>query len=445
MTASPPAAPQTPAQTPSSRTPARLPLSPRRRALALFALALGGFGIGSSEFVTMGLLPEIADSLLPQMMAVTPDQGIARAGWAISAYALGVVIGAPLLSLLAVRFSRTTLIVVFAVLLTVSTLASGLMPGFELTLLARFAAGLPHGAYLGVAALLASSLMGPGSQGKGAALAMSGLTVANLAGVPLLTALGQSAGWRAAFLVVAGVFALTAVLVAVTIPAQAAPRGRRLGDELRAFRRVQLWMVMVIAAVGFAGSFAVFSYIADIGRQVAGVSPGYIPVLLAVAGLGMTIGNAIGGVSTDRSLNGTLLVAFPLYIAAMLMMVLVVSSPVGLTLTFFLANLAHSILSPAMQTWLMRIAGRSEMLGASLHHAAFNVANALGALLGGAVISAGYGLAAPTVIGTVVATIGFGMLLATLVLLRLRARRRLAQLDQVGIELAPARERVDAR
>lgn len=428
---------------PDVRAHAGAALTPARRRFALFALALGGFGIGSSEFVTMGLLPEIAAGLLPEMMATQPDQGLARAGWAISAYAIGVVIGAPLLSLLAVRLSRTRLIVVFAILLAVSTLASGIMPSFELTMVARFLAGLPHGAYLGVAALLASSLMGPGSQGKGAALAMSGLTVANLAGVPLLTALGQAQGWRASFLVIAGVFALTALLVGLSIPSQPAPQGRRLGDELRAFKRVQLWVVMAIASVGFAGSFAVFSYIADIGRQVAGVSPAYIPVLLAVAGLGMTIGNALGGIATDRSLNATLMVGFPLYIVAMCVMIFVVTSPVGLTITFFMANLAHSTLSPAMQTWLMRIAGRSEMLGASLHHAAFNVANALGALLGGSVIAAGYGLAAPTVIGTIVATIGFAMLLAAFALLRIRSRRRLAQLRKAQIAHT-IRETVDA-
>ncbi|HJB10394.1 MAG TPA: MFS transporter [Candidatus Brachybacterium merdavium] len=415
------------------RAHAGVALTPARRRFALFALALGGFGIGSSEFVTMGLLPEIASGLLPEMMATRPDVGLARAGWAISAYAVGVVIGAPLLSLLAVRLSRARLIVVFATLLAVSTLASGIMPSFELTIAARFLAGLPHGAYLGVAALLASTLMGPGSQGKGAALAMSGLTVANLAGVPLLTALGHTAGWRAAFLAIAAVFALTAALVAVSIPAQPSPQGRGLGDELRAFKRVQLWAVMAIAAVGFAGSFAVFSYIADIGRQVAGVSASYIPVLLAIAGLGMTIGNAVGGVATDRSLNGTLLIGFPLYIVALTTMIFVVTSPIGLTVTFFMANLAHATLSPAMQTWLMRIAGRSEMLGASLHHAAFNVANALGALLGGSVIAAGFGLAAPTVIGTVVATVGFAMLLAVLALLRIRSRRRLTQLREAQI------------
>ena len=404
-------------------------LSPTRRRIALMALALGGFGIGSAEFVSMGLLPQIAQGLLPEMMAADPEQGVARAGWAITAYALGVVVGAPLLSLLAVRLSRTRLIVVFAGLLCVSTLASGLMPSFELTLLARFIAGLPHGAYLGVASLLAASLMGPGSQGKGAAVALSGLTVANLVGVPMLTALGQAAGWRAAFLTIAAVFALTAVLVATTIRSQPAPQGRRIQDELRAFSRVQLWVVMLIAAVGFA----VFSYIADIGQQVAGMSAGFIPVLLAVAGLGMTIGNAIGGFTTDRSLDRTLLVAFPLYIAAMVLLVSVVTDPVGLSIAFFLTNMGHATLGPAMQTWLMRIAGPSEMLGASLHHAAFNVANALGALLGGMVISAGLGLAAPTVVGLVVASLGFTMLLGSFALLRLRSRRFRRELDTAQV------------
>lgn len=416
--------------------PARPPVSRARRVFALFALALGGFGIGSSEFVSMGLLPQIAQSLLPDLMATQPDQGIARAGWLISAYAIGVVIGAPALSLLAVRMSRTRIILILAVALVVSTALSALMPSFGLTLAARFLAGLPHGAYLGVAALLASSLMGPGSQGKGAALALSGLTVANLAGVPLLTALGQAQGWRVSFLVIAAVFVVTAVLLRLTVPAQGVARGRRIVDELRAFRRLQLWVVMLIAAVGFAGSFAVYSYIADIGQQVAGLGAGYIPWLLAAAGLGATVGNVLGGIAADRSLNGTLLLGFPLYIAGMAVMIVTVTDPVGLTLTFTLVNFAHSALSPAMQTWLMRIAGRSEMLGAALHHGAFNVSNAVGALLGGAVIAAGFGLAAPTLVGTILASTGFLMLLATLALLRLRSRRRLAQLEQAGIELA---------
>ncbi len=403
--------------------------------MALFALALGGFGIGCSEFVTMGLLPQLAHSLLPDLMASAPEQGLAQAGHAISAYALGVVVGAPLLSLLAVRWNRRALIILLAGMLVVSTALSGLMPSFDSTVLARFLAGLPHGAYLGVAALIASSLMGPGSQGKGAALALSGLTVANLVGVPALTAIGQAVGWRASYLLIAAVFAATAAMLVATVPEHHRPEGRRVIDELRAFRRVQLWAVVLIAAIGFSGSFTVFSYIADISTQVSGTSPAFVPWLLAAAGGGMTIGNVVGGVLADRSLNGTLLGAFPVYIVAMIALVLSVGSPAGLLVTFVLVNLAHAMLSPAMQAWLMRVAGRSEMLGASLHHAAFNVANALGALLGGGVIAAGFGLTAPTVVGALVATTGYAVLIVVLVLIRIRARRRQAQLSAVHLEM----------
>lgn len=414
-----------------------------RRRYALFALALGGFGIGSAEFVSMGLLPGIADSLLPELMAVDPEAGIAHAGLMISAYALGVVVGAPTLALLAVTMSRSRMIVVMAAALAVGTLFSALMPTFQLGLLARFVAGVPHGAYFGIASLLAASLMGPGSQGKGVALAMSGLTVANLAGVPVLTALGQAFGWRLTYLAIFGVFALTVVLLVRAVPRQEKPVGRRLIDELRAFRRLQLWVVMGIAAIGFAGAFAVFSYISDIAQSVAGAPAGFVPWLLAAAGLGMTIGNLLGGWAADRSLFGTLLGTFPVYIGALVAMALSSHTATGLLVTFFVVNLANSVLVPPMQTWLIRIAGRSEVLGASLNHASFNVANALGAALGGAVIAAGLGYEAPVLIALALAVLGLAMVVTALVLLRLRARRRLAQLESAHIVLA-SRQRTAA-
>src|SRR5699024_1039537 len=187
-----------------TRAPAPHEIPARRRTFALLALALGGVGIGASEFATMGLLPGIADGLLGTQMAADPEAGIARAGHLITAYALGVVVGAPVLALLSVRWSRTSMITALAVALAAGTVLSALMPTFELTVAARFLAGVPHGAYFGVASLLAASLMGPGSQGKGVAVALSGLTVANLVGVPLMTALGQVAGWRAVYLVITG-------------------------------------------------------------------------------------------------------------------------------------------------------------------------------------------------------------------------------------------------
>ncbi|MGO1225494.1 MULTISPECIES: MFS transporter [unclassified Brachybacterium] len=420
----------TPAPDPAT-TPAPHEITPRRRALALFALALGGVGIGASEFATMGLLPGIADGLLPAQMADDPDAGIARAGLLITSYALGVVVGAPVLALLSVRWSRTTMITALAVALVAGTVLSALMPTFELTVVARFLAGLPHGAYFGVASLLAASLMGPGSQGKGVAVALSGLTVANLVGVPLMTALGQVAGWRVVYLVIAVIFVLTVLALRWAVPHQAPVAGRRMVDEIVALRRLQLWIVMAIAAVGFAGGFAVFSYVADIATQVSGASVALVPWVLAAAGLGMTLGNIAGGAATDRSLNGTLLIGFPLYIAALVGLFLgSQDSLVGLLLGFFAVNVASSALSPALQTWLIRVAHRSEVLGASLNQAAFNVANALGAVLGGAVIAAGFGYRAPMLVAIVLASLGFALVAGTLLGLRLRARHTLAVLRE---------------
>jgi MFS transporter, DHA1 family, inner membrane transport protein len=411
--------------------PAPHELGARRRTLALLALALGGVGIGASEFATMGLLPGIADGLLPAQMAEDREAGIARAGYLITSYALGVVVGAPVLALLSVRWSRTTMITALAVALVAGTVLSALMPTFELAVAARFVAGLPHGAYFGVASLLAASLMGPGSQGKGVAVALSGLTVANLVGVPLMTALGQVAGWRVVYLVIAAIFVLTVLALRWAVPHQAPVPGRRMVDEIVALRRLQLWVIMLIAAVGFAGGFAVFSYVADIATQVSGASAALVPWVLAAAGLGMTLGNVLGGAATDRSLNGTLLIGFPLYIAALVGLFL--GSPdsvTGLLVGFFAINVASSALGPALQTWLIQVAHRSEVLGASLNQAAFNVANALGAALGGAVIAAGFGYRAPMLVAIVLASLGFALVAATLLALRLRARRTRAVLRE---------------
>ncbi|WP_422116786.1 MFS transporter [Brachybacterium sp. UNK5269] len=404
-------------------------LTGRRRTLALLAIALGGFGIGASEFATMGLLPGIADGLLPEQMAADPAAGTARAGLAITAYALGVVVGAPVLALLSVRWSRTTMIVALAAALAAGTVLSALMPTFELTVLARFLAGVPHGAYFGVASLLAASLMGPGSQGKGVALALSGLTVANLIGVPVMTAIGQVAGWRVVYLVIGAIFLATVVALRLTVPHEEPVPGRRAADEILALRRLQLWIIMGVAAIGFAGGFAVFSYVADITTSVAGAPATVVPWVLAVAGLGMTIGNLVGGAATDRSLPATLMIGFPIYVAALVGLLLgSEGSLLGLMIGFFVVNAASSALSPAIQTWLIRVAHRSEVLGASLNQAAFNVANAIGAALGGAVIAAGFGFRAPMVVAIVLASLGFAMVAATLLGLRIRSRRTLSVL-----------------
>ena len=369
-------------------------LTPFQRAFALFAIAIGGFGIGSSEFVSMGILPDIAHSLLPEQMAVNPEHAIAQAGWAVSAYAFGVVVGAPTVSLLGVKIARPKLIMLLALGLLVGSVLSASMPVFGLLIPARFLAGLPHGAFFGVAALLAADVMGPGNQGKGIALALMGLTVANLLGVPLLTAFGQQLGWRTAYWSVAGVFALSILLLFLAIPPQEAPKGRSVKDELGAFKQPRMWMVIVIECVGFTSFFAMYGYIADVMVSVAGIDKLLIPVILALAGAGMTLGNWIAGHLTDWSYRASLFIVFPIFILMFILLIALRENPVGFGAGVFLVSATSSITSPLMQAWLMTNAGKSVTLAAASHHGAFNVANSLGVMFGGFILSAGFGFSA---------------------------------------------------
>jgi MFS transporter, DHA1 family, inner membrane transport protein len=384
-------------------------LTPARRLLALFTLALGGFGIGTTEFATMGILPLAATELVPGFEA-DPAGGIAQAGWLITAYALGVVVGAPLVSIWAARMSQTTLVLLLVAAFAVANLASGLMPTFELTLAARFVSAIPHGAYFGVASLLAARIMGPGRQGAGVALALSGLTIANIIGVPLGTWLGQAAGWRWTYVAVAAIFLATLALAWVALPRVPGDPTRSAAREVAAFRNPRLWLMIAVGCIGFGGFFAVYSYAAEIVTRVAELPEPAIAWLLATVGLGMTIGNAIGGWASDRSMRRTILAAFPVLIASLALFGLLAWQPVALFALAFLIGGAGSVLTPTIQARIMGIAGDAELLGAATNHAAFNVGNALGAALGGAVIAAGLGYLAPAWVG--VALAGSGFLLA---------------------------------
>lgn len=384
-------------------------MTPGARRFALFAIAIGGFGIGTSEFLSMGLLPDIARSLLAPLYGTNPELAVAKAGWAVSAYAAGVVVGAPTLSLLAIRMSRPKLIVALGIGLLLGTIMSASMQTFELTVAARFIAGLPHGAFFGVAALLAGDVMGPGKQGRGIALALSGLTVANLVGVPLLTAFGQSLGWRTAYLLVAGIFALTVLLLILSLPPQRAPRGRSIGEELSTFKNPRLWMIIVIEAIGCLSMFAVFGYIADISTSVAGMRAVYIPIILACAGAGMTLGNEIGGRLADWNFRRALLLCFPVYAALMTALIGLATTPIGLGMGIFVALTASGAVNPALQSWIMTTAGKSVTVGAALHHGAFNIANSLGVAVSGAAIAAGFGFRAPLVLGALLTFFGWAI------------------------------------
>lgn len=388
-------------------------LSPRRRALALLALALGGFGIGCSEFASMGMLPQIAAELVPGF-ASEPEVAIAHAGWLISAYALGVVVGAPTLAALAARASHTRLTLWLLVAFVAGTAASALMPTFSSTLVARFVAGLPHGAYFGVASLLAARIMGPGKQGQGIALALSGLTVANVVGVPAVTWLGQTAGWRPAYLAVAGVFAVALVAVRLTVPFVPGDPDRNPRTELAAFRRGSLWLMIAVACIGFGGFFAVYSYLAETATRRAGLTEGAVPWLLAVVGVGMTIGNIVGGRYADAARDRAAVVGFGAYAGALALVSLAGGSAVGIFVATFVLGFTSSLLLPAVQSRLIAAAGDAALLGAATNHAAFNVGNSLGAALGGAVIAAGLGYLAPAWVGVALALVGLALLGASM-------------------------------
>ncbi len=374
-------------------------LSPTRVRLALLALALGGFGIGLTEFVAMGLLPNLAADLLPELFAYSHEQANAQAGWLVTAYALGVVVGAPTIAALAARLPRKQLLLACVAVFTLGTVASALLPTFELVLVARFVAALPHGAYFGIAALVAASLMGPGKRGQGVALVLSGLTIANVVGVPTITLLGQVSGWRIAYLAVAGVFALTFVAVLLAVPLQSGDPAATFRRELTAFSRIQVWLALLIGAVGFGGFFAVYTYIAPLATTITGLDVGLVPVVLIAAGLGMTIGNFIGGRAADHSVLGTLFVCFGAFAVSLTGLALTAHTVVGLFVFVFLVGAAASALSPAIQTRLMDVAGDSQSLAAAINHSSLNIGNSLGAYLGGVTIAAGLGYLSPTWVG----------------------------------------------
>jgi MFS transporter, DHA1 family, inner membrane transport protein len=396
-------------------------LTPARVRLALLALALGGFGIGSTEFVAMGVLPEIARDLLPGLVASDPEEAIARAGILISAYAAGVVVGAPTIAVVAARFPRKGLLLALVIAFTVGTLASAVAPTFELVVVARFVAALPHGAYFGIAALVAASLMGPGKRGQGIALVLSGLTIANVVGVPAITALGQVAGWRAAYLVVAAIFALTAVAIVLVVPTQPGDPGATVRRELGGFARPAVWFALLTGALGFGGFFAVYTYVSPLTTEVTGLGAAFVPLALVVLGVGMTIGNFVGGKLADAGPLKAVFILFGALMLSLLGLALTAPTVPGLFLGLFAVGASASAISPAIQTRLMDVAGDSQTLAAAANHSALNIGNSLGAFLGGAVIAAGWGYLAPTWIGLALCVPGILLAVAGGLVTRRRA------------------------
>lgn len=395
--------------------------------LPLLALALGGFGIGLTEFAASGLLPQIAHDLLRQQYDRSSSVGVAQAGWIITAYAAGVVVGAPLVALCTARVPRKQLVLGLLVLFVVGTLASAAAPSFPLLLAARFIAGLPHGAYFGAAGMLASSIIGSGRQARGFAIVLGGLTTANVVGLPLITHLGQATSWRMAYLAIAFVFALSFLAVLLLVPASVVRQGGSPRGELSALGSGRVWMAVAMGAIGFAGFFALDSYIAPVTTHLTRLSSGTVPWVLTAVGLGMTAGNALGGWFSDHNVNRSVLIGFPVFIASLVLFALTASTTPGLFIGAFLASAAALFLCPPFQALLITAAPNAKLMAAAVNQSAMNIANSLGAAVGALVIGHGLGYRVPSLAG---AAMGFVGWMVALLALRPNRTRRQAPSDK---------------
>ncbi|MFD7501476.1 MFS transporter [Streptomyces sp. NPDC001700] len=368
--------------------------------LALLALAISAFGIGTTEFVMMGLLPNVADDL---------STSVPTAGYLVSAYAIGVVIGAPLLTALGARIPRKRMLVLLMGLFTVGNLASALAPSFGLLLAGRVLAGLPHGAFFGVGAVVASRLVSEEKQARAVATMFLGLTIANIVGVPVGTALGQGLGWRATFLVVTGIGLVAMAALARLVPQVPRDQHGGLGHELRALGNRQVLLGLLTAVFGFAGVFAVYSYLASMVTEVTGFAESSVTIVLALFGIGMTLGALVAGPLTDRALRPTLYGS----LAALAVMLVVFNFTVHIKwaalVSVVLLGAVGFMTTTPLQMLVMNKAKHAPTLASASNHSAFNLANAGGAWIGGVAIAAGWGWTSPTLVGAALAVVGLAI------------------------------------
>ncbi|MFD7297397.1 MFS transporter [Streptomyces sp. NPDC059897] len=371
--------------------------------LALLALAVVAFGIGTTEFATMGLLPQIAEGI---------DVSVPHAGNLVSAYALGVVVGAPVLTGIGARIPHKRLLLLLSGLFVVGNVASALAPNFGLLFAARFLAGLPHGALFGVGAVVASRLVTPDRAARAVSKMFLGLTVANIVGVPASTALGQHLGWRSAYWAVAVIGGVALAALALFVPHQ--PRSGQTGirHELRAMGNRQVVIGLATAVVGFGGFFAVYSYLVPMLTNVTGISDSSTTLVLALYGVGMTLGTLIAGPLTDRALRPTLYGGLALLAAALVAFYFAVHSTVPALIVITLVGALGSLITTPVQMLLMAKAEAAPTMAAASNHSAFNLANAGGAWLGGLAISAGWGWTSPNLVGAALAVAGLALAFA---------------------------------
>lgn len=369
--------------------------------LALLALAVGAFGIGTTEFVMMGLLPEVADDL---------HVSLPTAGHLVSAYALGVVIGAPLLAAVTARMSRRTVLIALMALFVAGNAASAFAPDHHWLLAARFLSGLPHGAFFGVGAVVATTMVAPERKARSVSLMFLGLTVANIAGVPVATLMGQHLGWRATFLGVSAIgLAAIAALAALIPHDRVAPAHGGLRGELAALKSLPVWLALGTTVAGFGALFAAYSYITPMLTDSAGYADTSVTLLLALFGVGATVGNLVGGRLADHAMRATLFGGLVSLVVVLGAFPLLMSTPVSAAVAVVLLGVAAFVTGSPLQLMVMEKASSAPSLASSANQAAFNLANAGGAWIGGLALAAGFGATSPALAGAALAVLGLGV------------------------------------
>jgi len=382
--------------------------------LALFALAVASFGIGTTEFVIMGLLPDLAADL---------GVSIPAAGLLITGYAMGVVVGGPIIAIATAKLPRKTTLVGLAILFVIGNLLCAVAPDYGTLMAARVFTAFGHGAFFGIGSIVAADLVPRNQRARAMAMLFAGLTLANILGVPAGTALGHAFGWRSTFWVVVGIGLLSVAAIVAWVPAAKGVRiPVSLLGEFRVFRNVQVWLAMAISVVTAASLFSVFTYIAPILQEVTGISPQGTTWVLLLFGVGITIGNLVGGRLADWKLMATVIGALILLAVILVQFTLTSHSVIGASVTVFLWGLVLFVLVPPLQMRVIECAGEAPNLASTLNQGAFNLGNAGGAWIGGIALTLGVGYDRLPIVGAVLAIVA----LAIAVTSRTLARRATA-------------------
>lgn len=378
--------------------------------LGLLALAIGGFGIGLTEFVIMGLLPEVAADF-----AVTE----ATAGWLITGYALSVVVGALIVTAAVTRFPRKNVLLALMCLFVVGNLVSALSSSYEMMLFGRVVAALCHGAFFGIGAVVAASLVEPEKKAGAISMMFAGLTAANVLGVPFGTFLGQNHGWRSTFWAITVIGIVALIGIATLVPRDTGgDEVSNLRRELRAFRSVQVWLSITVTVLGYGGMFGAFTYIAFTLTDVSGFASSSVPWLLVLFGGGLFVGNYLGGKAADRDLTGTLTILLGALTVVLVFFALTAESRPATIASLVLMGAFGFATVPGLQMRVMSFASDAPTMASGANIAAFNLGNALGAWIGGVTISAGLGYTSPIWAGSVITALALTVLLFATGLLR---------------------------